>query len=45
MEKDKKTRIMKVTFLGWLLFSACKFPDFISGLGDALGNMFRSFGP
>ena len=28
--------------LSWLLLAGCKFPDFLSGVGEAIGNMFSS---
>ena len=44
MDKRKKIKQIGAAVLAWLVLVSCQMPDFLSGLGRTIGNMFGSIG-
>jgi len=42
MGRGSKSRKVKLMVIGWLVLAGCKFPEFLSGMGEAIGNVFNS---
>jgi hypothetical protein len=42
VDKDRKSRRIKMMVLSWMVLAGCKIPEFLSGVGKAIGDMFGS---